>query len=186
MSAEASQLKKKEKGKTIAFDPKLPKKLSVFTATSHPSWQEKYVEMVRASFDKVTLSINEKALGPQIPKDEMKKAMPFIQGLKKRLMAGESTDTVFDRALPFDEVSLLRQLRAGLKKTTGCVEVEIVAVEEGGKSGRVVGAEGANGARADELPPAAAAAVPGHPSFHFANLTSSGAEPEAGPAINGA
>lgn len=126
--------------------------------------------MVRASFDEISLSINEKELGPQIPKTEMKKAMPFIQGLKKRLIAGESKETVFDRTLPFDEVNLLRQLRAGLKKTTGCVEVEIVAVEEGGKSGTVVSAEGEDGVRKDELPPAAAAAVPGNPSFHFENL----------------
>ena len=98
---------------------------------------------------------------------EMKKAMPFVQGLKKRLLAGESEDVVFERKLGFDEVDVLEQMRAGLRKTTGCREVEIVAVEEEGKSGRVVGGEGE---RKETLPPAAQAAVPGAPSFHFENV----------------
>lgn len=100
---------------------------------------------------------------------EVKKAMPFVQGLKRRLQAGESDDLVFNRKLAFDELDVLVQMRAGLKKTTGCIEVEIVALDEGGASGKVVGGD-RNEEKRGGLPPAAQAAVPGNPTFHFENV----------------
>ena len=127
--------------------------------------------MVRASFDSASLTINEKELGPKIAKmGEAKKAMPFVQGLKKRLNAGENKETVFDRKLAFDEIDVLLQMRAGLRKTTGCVKVDIVAVEEGGKNGRIVGDKGVLGEAQTGLPAMAEGAVPGNPSFHFENI----------------
>lgn len=130
--------------------------------------------MVRQSFDSISLTINEKVLGPQIPKPELKKAMPFIQSLKKRLLAGEPSETVFDRKLPYDEISVLLHIRAGLKKTTGCIEVDIVAVEDGGKDGTRVHGEGEGEvereSKLEGLPPAAEMAVPGTPSFYFENV----------------
>lgn len=171
-SAEGTQLKKKEKGKSIAFDPKLPKRISIYAAISYPAWQEKYIDLVRANFDRLTLSLDDKSLGPQIAKmGEMKKAMPFVQGLKRRLQAGESDEVVFNRKLAFDELDVLVQMRAGLKKTTGCIEVEIVALDEGGASGKVVSGD-KGGEKREGLPPAAQAAVPGNPTFHFENIKS--------------
>lgn len=127
---------------------------------------------MRDSFDSVTLSIDDKALGPKIAKmGEMKKAMPFVQGLKKRLMGGETGEVVFERKLAFDELQVLAQMRAGLRKTTGCTEVEIVVVEEGGIRGRLVGVGDGDGKELREnLPIAAHGAVPGAPSFHFENV----------------
>lgn len=169
-SAEGTQLKKKEKGKSIAFDPKLPKRISIFAAISYPAWQEKYIDLVRANFDRLTLSLDDKSLGPQIAKmGEMKKAMPFVQGLKRRLQAGESEEVVFNRKLAFDELDVLVQMRAGLKKTTGCIDVEIVALDEGGAGGTVAGSD-KGGEKREGLPPAAQAAVPGNPTFHFENV----------------
>lgn len=171
-SAEGTQLKKKERGKAIAFDPKRPKRLTIFAATSYPAWQEKYIDLMRDSFDSVTLSIDDKALGPKIAKmGEMKKAMPFVQGLKKRLMGGEKGEVVFERKLAFDELEVLGHMRAGLRKTTGCKEVTIVAVEEEGTKGKLTG--GGDGEHFQEnLPVAAQGAVPGAPSFHFENVES--------------
>lgn len=169
-SAEGTQLKKKGKGKSIAFDPKLPKRISIYAALSYPAWQEKYIDLVRANFDRLTLSLDDKSLGPQIAKlGEMKKAMPIVQGLKRRLQAGESEEVVFNRKLAFDELDVLVQMRAGLKKTTGCIEVEIVALDEGGTSGKVVSGD-KDGEKREGLPPAAQAAVPGNPTFHFENI----------------
>lgn len=168
-SAEASQQKRKDKGKAIAFDPRQPKKLTIFCASRFPAWQEKYIDLVRASFSGTTL--NDKALAPQIAKmGEMKKAMPFVQNLKKRLDRGEESKTVFERKLAFDEVATLREMSKGLKRTTGCVAVEIVAMEEGGKSGVVVGGGGEQGQRREGLPAVAEGAVPGSPAFHFENV----------------
>lgn len=100
---------------------------------------------------------------------EMKKAMPFVQGLKRRLQAGESEEVVFNRKLAFDELEVLVQMRAGLKKTTGCIDVEIVALDEGGAGGTVAGSD-KGGEKREGLPPAAQAAVPGNPTFHFENV----------------
>lgn len=134
-STEASQLKKKAKGKGIAYDPKKAKKLTIFVALKYPSWQEKYIDLVRDAFDAVTLSVNERELNSKVAKmGEMKKAMPFVQGLKKRLTT-ESPGVVLNRKLAFDEVETLKQIVPTLKRTTGSKEVAIVVVEEGGKRG---------------------------------------------------
>lgn len=121
---------------------------------------------MREAFDAINVSINDKELNAKVGKmGEMKKAMPFVQTLKKRLIQGrEAPETVFERKLPFDEFAVLNEMVGGLKKTTGCKEIEVVAVDEGGKSGEVVGTgERREGIQAEN-------AVPGQPSFHFANI----------------
>ena len=173
-SAEALQQKRKDKGKATTFDPKKPKKLSIFFAASFPAWQDGYIALVRENFDALKVSVNEKVVGETLKAKggkEMKKAMPFVQGLKKRLYAGEKQETVFERKLPFVEAEVLRQMVNGLKRTTGCKLIEVVEVEgeEGEKKGKVIaGDEVAEGR--ENLPPAAGSAVPGSPSFHFENI----------------
>ncbi|KFY06639.1 hypothetical protein V492_07888 [Pseudogymnoascus sp. VKM F-4246] len=165
-SAEAAQQKKKAKGKDISFDPKKPKKLTIFAAKNFPAWQEKYIDLVREVFDPATKVFNDKELTPKISKmGEMKKAMPFVQGLKKRLTGGEKPETVFDRKLAFDESKTLTQMVPGLKKAAGLKIVDIVEVAEGGATGVLVG-----GGEVASLPPPAAGAVPGVPTFHFENV----------------
>jgi leucyl-tRNA synthetase len=170
-SAEAAQLKKKDKGKAIAFDPRAPKKLSIYAAAKYPAWQEKYIDLVREAFDATSISVNDKELNPKISKlGEMKKAMPFVQGLKRRLLNKESPQTVFDRQLAFDEVQTLREMVAGLKRTTGCANITIVAVNEGGRTGKIVKPEGGFGDEVDALPQVAEQAVPAVPTFFFENV----------------
>ncbi|KAI9760751.1 MAG: 2-isopropylmalate synthase [Chaenotheca gracillima] len=170
-SAEAAQQKKKDKGKNVAFDPRRPKQLTIFAAASYPAWQEKYIDLLREYFDSVSLSVNDKDLNPKISKmGEMKKAMPFVQGLKKRLTSGESSSSVFERKLAFDECEVLGEMRSGLIRTTGCKDVQIVLVEEGGKKGsKVVGGK-PGGEVVEGLPPNAESAVPGSPTFYFENV----------------
>lgn len=170
-SSEATFARKLSKGKTVSFDPRKPKKLTIFAAKKFPSWQEKYIDLVREAFDEVSLSINDKELNGKVSKlGEMKKAMPFVQGLKKRLVtAKELPETVFNRKLGFDELSVLGDMVAGLIRTTGCKVVEVVAVEEGGKAGTTL-----DGQPREGLPNVAENAVPGQPTFHFENI------PEAG------
>jgi leucyl-tRNA synthetase len=99
--------------------------------------------------------------------------MPFINGLKRRLDNGEAKEVVLNRELAFDELSTLRSMIPGLKQTIQkCVEVEIVTVKEGGKEGTVIKEDGSNGEVRSELPPAAASAEPGSPSFAFENVES--------------
>lgn len=172
-SAEAAQQKRKDKGKNITFDPKKPKQLTIFMAAAFPAWQDAYLSIVRDSFDALTLQIDEKSLNTQVQakgKAEMKKAMPFVQSLKKRLQGGETADAVFDRKLAFDESEVLVKMVKGLRRTTGCRVVEVVKVEgEEEKVGTVMVGEH-EGEKRKELPPVANQATPGSPSFHFENI----------------
>ncbi|KAH8811595.1 leucyl-tRNA synthetase-like protein [Xylogone sp. PMI_703] len=166
-SAEAAQQRKKAKGKEISYDPKKPKKLTIFAASKFPAWQEKYIDLVRDAWDPNTNSANDKELNGKVAKlGEMKKAMPFVQGLKKRLTSGEKPETVFDRKLAFDELKILKDMVPGLKKAAGLTAIELIEVAEGGKTGTVVG----EGREVSELPQGAESAVPGQPTFHFQNI----------------
>ena len=172
-SAEAAQQKRKDKGKATAYDPKKAKKLSIFFASRFPTWQDEYVELVRANFDSLSVSLDEKKIGETMKTKgkEMKKAMPFVQGLKKKLLAGEKAEAVFERKLPFEEREVLGQMVKGLKRTTGCKIIEVVEVEVDNeeKRGKVIAGDGEGEAR-DNLPGAAGSAVPRAPSFHFENV----------------
>lgn len=175
-SAEANTVKKMSKGKTVSFDPKKAKKLTIYYASAFPAWQEKYIELIRSEFASMTCDdkagFDDKALNSQIPNAEKKKAVPFVQGLKKRLVAGEDKEKVLERKLPFEEVEVLGQMVAGLRKNTGCKIVEVVEVvdaEEGHKKGIVRIGETV-GQEKDALPPQAERAVPGAPEFGFENI----------------
>ena len=109
-SAEAAQLKKMAKGRQSDFDPKKPKKLTVFLTESFPAWQAKYIDLLKEVWDPATNAqrVDDKELNGRIAKmGEMKKAMPFVQALKKRLRDGEPADAVLVRKLTFDEKKTL-------------------------------------------------------------------------------
>ena len=164
-SAESNQLKKKAKGKATAFDPSKPKELTIGVVKSFPAWQDKYVELMREMWNADTKSVDDKALNGKIGKmGEMKKAMPFVQSLKKRLASGEPISAVLDRKLPFDEVEILKQMVPGLKKSAGLTEIDILIAEDDGK--RVVDVEG----KEAKLPVSVENAMPGSPVFHFENV----------------
>lgn len=170
-SAEGAQLKKMQKGKQTSYDPKREKKLQIFCAEKFPGWQDGVIEIVRGHFDGLKVDVS--AVSKDIPKAESKKAMPFVQTLKKSLEGGVEARTVFERKLAFDEVLVLREMVPGLKQTVQkCVLVEVIGVEEGGKSGVVVGGTLGikEGERREGLPVAAENAVPGGPTFFFENV----------------
>ncbi|CAG7922844.1 unnamed protein product [Penicillium olsonii] len=166
MSSEANFAKKLSKGKSSGFDPRKPKKLTIFVAKKFPAWQEKYIDLVREAFDSLSVSFNDKELNSKVGKlGEMKKAMPFVQTLKRRLVnGGETPENVFERKLPFDEFSVVAEMVTGLKRTAGFKEIDVIAVDEGGKTGDVLG----TGEKREGL--SAENAVPGQPSFQFTNV----------------
>jgi leucyl-tRNA synthetase len=129
----------------------------------------RYIDLVSTSYPNLDI----KTLSKQIDKSESKKAMPFINGLKRRLDNGEPKETVLNRELAFDELSTLRSMISGLKQTVQkCVDVEIVTVKEGGKEGTVIKEDGSKGEERTDLPLTAATAEPGSPSFAFENVES--------------
>lgn len=166
-SAEGAQIKRLAKGKAALFDPAKDKKITIFAAQAYPAWQTKYIDLLRTSYPNIDI----KSVSKTIDKSESKKAMPFINNLKRRLDNGEAADAVLDRKLPFDELETLRVMVPGLKQTIRhCVQVEIISVDEGGKTGIVVNEDGSQGEKKTELPGVAESAVPGSPSFSFENV----------------
>ncbi|OAA46365.1 leucyl-tRNA synthetase [Metarhizium rileyi] len=166
-SAEGLQLKKKAKGKETSFDPKRPKKLTIYISDKFPAWQAKYIDLLKEMWDPATKSVNDKELNGKIAKmGEMKKAMPFAQTLKKRLQAGESPSVVLEQKLAFNEKETLAQMLPGLKKTAGLVDCDVLVVEEGGKKGVYM----VDGKQVDVTSPVAENAVPGVPTFFFENV----------------
>ncbi|KAF2866189.1 hypothetical protein BDV95DRAFT_623278 [Massariosphaeria phaeospora] len=166
-SAEGAQIKKLAKGKQALFDPKKEKKITIFAAQEWPAWQKRYIQLVRDAHPNIDI----KAISKSIDKSESKKAMPFINGLKRRLDNGEEPDVVLNRELLFDELATLRAMVPGIKHVVQkCVAVEIVSVAEGGKEGVVIHEDGTEGEKRSELPPYAANAEPGSPSFSFENV----------------
>jgi leucyl-tRNA synthetase len=136
-----------------------------------PAWQDGVIDIVRKNFADLKLDVS--AVSKSIPKAESKRAMPFVQTLKKSLESGIEPSTVFERKLGFDEVSVLAEMVPGLQQTIPkCLTVEIIAVEEGGKSGKLVAgtSDVQVGDARGELPPTAENAVPGQPTFFFENI----------------
>jgi leucyl-tRNA synthetase len=140
----------------VTYDPKQAKKLTIFVASSWPEWQQKYIDLVKGSLEQgvAGLTIDTKKVLPKVDKKDMKKAMPFVQLLKRRLDGGESEDAVFERKLGFEEKEVLEEMVPGLKATVPkLAEVIIVVVD--GKEG---------------LPTQSAQAEPGNPAFEFVNV----------------
>lgn len=163
-AAEGAQAKKIAKGKTASYDPKADKKLTIYVARNWPAWQTKYIELIRQQLESTKL-VDMKVVSKQIDKPDMKKAMPFVQLIKRKLDAGESREAVLERKVPFDEVAVLKEMAPGLKSTVPKLkEVDVVVVEEGGKTGTNLEGKSVN------LGPPAASAEPGQPSFEFANV----------------
>ncbi len=96
----------------------------------------------------------------------MKKAMPFVQNLKKRLRDGEPAEAVLARKLAFDEKAVLQNMIPGLKRTAGLVAVDIIEVQEGSSKGTNL----SDGQQVDIGSPVAESAVPGQPTFFFENV----------------
>lgn len=164
-AADGAQQKRLAKGKDLRYDPKQAKRLTIFVAKSWPAWQARYIDLVREKLKGVTLDIKE--VTKSIDKTDLKKAMPFVQFLKRRLESGEPKDAVLERDLRFDEVKVLGEMIPVLKATVVKLkEVDIVIVEEGAKAGLRVDGE----RKVEGLPQVAASAEPGSPSFEFSNL----------------
>ncbi|KAJ3727805.1 hypothetical protein C8R42DRAFT_348132 [Lentinula raphanica] len=127
-----SKNKGKGKGATASFDPKKPKSVRVYVATSFPAWQESCVQAVKDAYDSEADKVDDakvRALLTESGLIKNKLAMPFIQAFKKR-MAQFGAQTAFRRTLPFSEKTVLTELLPYLKKTLNLVDAEIMSVDE--------------------------------------------------------
>ncbi|XXG98761.1 hypothetical protein Hte_005091 [Hypoxylon texense] len=168
-SAEGAQIKKMAKGKQVHFDPKKPKKLTIFVTKEFPKWQTGCIELAKETWDPATKTqtCSDKELSSRVAKlGKVKDAMPFIQRLKKRLRDGEPPEVVFDQKLAFDESKIVISMVPGLKRAAGISSIDVLLVTEGSKTGTNL----VDGSEVDIKSPIAELAVPGQPSFLFENI----------------
>ena len=166
--AEGNVLKKK-KGKPLEVDVARPAKLTLFVLLTFPEWQDNYILLVKELYELNLLNDNKK-LKERTGKD-MKRAMPFIAVLKQRL-AQEDPQTVFNRELTFDELSVVKSVMGNIQKLPAAINVEqvqVILVQNSATSGTdvVTGEEVA-------IPPhfqkMVDFAVPGEPGIILQNL----------------
>ncbi|KAH8899666.1 leucyl-tRNA synthetase [Thozetella sp. PMI_491] len=160
--------KRKAKGKLGTFDTSAGKALHLYVASTWPAWQSRCIEVVREMLEAGALDLNETAR--RFDGAERKRAMPFIQELKRKLDAGEAMEDVLDRTLEFDEVEVLMMLEPVLRATVPKLQGVKVYVQGGaaqGESGGVV--EYATG-HVSEIPAAVKEPEPGVPSIEFVNV----------------
>ncbi|KAI0387235.1 leucyl-tRNA synthetase [Hypomontagnella monticulosa] len=168
-SAESAQVKKMAKGKQMNFDPKKPKKLTIFITKEYPKWQSQCIELIKETWDEATKTqkCTDKELSGRIAKvGKVKEAMPFVQLLKRRLREGEPASIVMERKLAFDESKTITSMIPSLKKAAGLASVDVFLVTEGSKTASDL----LNGGNVDIKTPIAELAVPGQPSFLFENI----------------
>jgi leucyl-tRNA synthetase len=164
--ANGTQQRRIAKGKVLQYDPRQDTRLTIFVTKNWPAWQEKYVALVNELFDGSTLDMNE--VSKRGDKSEMKKAMPFVQTLKRRLESGEPKEVVFSRELGFDEVNVVLEVVPVLLASIPKLKEVTVVVVESEDTGLKVGRDKEE--RIEGLSPVAISAQPGIPSFDFENI----------------
>jgi hypothetical protein len=117
--------------------------------------------------DEASLMKKVKSLGAG---PEVKLAMPFVQEMKRSLLArppGSPMSSILDRTLIFDEFETLESAIPHIKRSAGIAEIVVVRL--------VIGANGEfeghtlHGEKVDCLVPVVKT-VPGQPSIAFENI----------------
>ncbi|TFK69763.1 leucyl-tRNA synthetase [Pluteus cervinus] len=151
-------------GDAKIFDPKKPKAVRIFVATSFPEWQDTCVGIVKEAYneqeDKVDdTKVKELLTEKGLIKD--KRAMPFIQAFKKRI-SQFGASTAFRRTLPFSESEVLTELVPHLKKSLSLVDVDVLSVDEASEKEK----EGVVGYTKSIIE----SSEPGNPAFEYYNV----------------
>ncbi|EIW72383.1 hypothetical protein TREMEDRAFT_70706 [Tremella mesenterica DSM 1558] len=165
-SAEAAMAKKKGKGKTagVTFDPSKPKCARVYVATEFPEWQNRCVELVKRCWNEADNTVDEAKMRSELEKEGLikdKKAMPFCQNFKKKVLA--TGKAAFGRSLAFSELDALSALVPYLKRSLRLEECYVVSQKEA----EAVLAEGEKEGWSKER---CEVSEPGSPSVQFWNI----------------
>ena len=128
---------KKKKGGNVDVDKEKDCSITIFISASFPEWQQKYVDISKKLHEEGKLE-DMKFVKEQIDGKDMKRAMPFINELKKQLLT-EKADEVFNRELLFDEIDVVRQAVNSIKKSPTAInvtDVKIVSFANGSTTGK--------------------------------------------------
>lgn len=138
-SAEA-QLSRRKGGKAktaapaAAFDPSKPKAARIYVATEFPEWQVKVMDVVKTAYDPKT-GLDEPKMRQALTDaglNKDKKAMPFVQVLKKK--AATVGARAFVNKLPFSELDALKLLVPYIKQQLKIESVDVVSVADAKKA----------------------------------------------------
>ncbi|KAJ7058263.1 hypothetical protein C8F01DRAFT_1150205 [Mycena amicta] len=166
--AEAALVKfsSKNKGKRDngrpSYDPKQPKAVRIYVATTFPPWQDTCVQIIKDSYDAAADKVDDAKVRGLLTERGLikdKRAMPFVQDFKKR-MAQFGAQTAFRRTLPFSEREVLSNIQPYLKRTLALSSVEVYSVEEALAKG---GEEGFT-------PIVIESSQPANPAFEYRNV----------------
>ena len=83
--SEAAMLKKLSKAKNAPYDPKKPKSVRIYVATSFPEWQDKVVSIVKEAYDEENEKVDDQKIRELLQAQGLikdKRAMPFAQLFK--------------------------------------------------------------------------------------------------------
>ena len=83
--SEITMLKKLGKSKNAPYDPKKPKSVRIYVATSFPAWQDKVVAAVQTAYDPEKEKVDDVKVREILQKEGLikdKRAMPFAQLFK--------------------------------------------------------------------------------------------------------
>ncbi|KAJ7434072.1 hypothetical protein FB451DRAFT_1312782 [Mycena latifolia] len=122
----------KKEGDKAMYDPKKPKSVRIYVATTFPEWQDTCVQIVKESYDASADKVDDAKVRTLLTERGLikdKRAMPFVQDFKKR-MAQFGAQTAFRRTLPFSETDVLNEIVPYLKKSLTLVDVEVYSVDD--------------------------------------------------------
>lgn len=83
--AEGQLLKKLKSKGGAPYDPRKPKSIRIFVATSFPEWQDKVVQAVKDAHDPQTMKVDDVKIRESLSKQGLmkdKRVMPFVQAMK--------------------------------------------------------------------------------------------------------
>lgn len=167
---EGANMKKKKGKNATSFVPKNPSKLTIYISLAFPEWQESYIDLVRENFSNMTLNFTPEFKQKVAKLGDVKRGMQFVNHLKTRLST-ESTETVFNRKLQFDEVETAKSVISLLKRSptaTNTEQIQLVVIDVADSS------KGKDAATGEEVAvPSAKAiqdAIPGNPGITLINI----------------
>ncbi|KAG4300705.1 hypothetical protein PCANB_002964 [Pneumocystis canis] len=171
---ERQQLKKQKKGRSVLFDPKKSKKITIFVTDEFPKWQQKYINILQECYNKETNSFDEKNLLSKTSKlGEIKKVLPFIQQMKS-LVLNQSEKTTVEEVLKknmiFDELNILSNSISFLKQNLKITILEIFKIIYNNNGEIILAKSILNDNKIEIVPENAKNAIPGHPAFLFENI----------------
>ncbi|KAI8893706.1 hypothetical protein BC833DRAFT_607486 [Globomyces pollinis-pini] len=151
---DAASKKKSKKGKAVpevANDG--PKTMNLFVASVFPDWQEKAIEVLKATYDPATGKLNggERPLLKEAGLDKDKRVMPFLAMVKKNFES--QGQAALDRKLLFSEIDTIQVNMDALRRDLAVLKITNIQVI---KTDQVTDEEDAKKAET---------AVPGQPTY---------------------